>query len=183
MTVEESLGEQLYWFRSPVRLTSQVMVKWPRVAICSPQFAGRVKRFNWCSALWPIDDLWITPHVAGGNPLSHNSNGWSFHWERCSCCNQSTACQQVDGSSQHWLSTTVSQRASSDKATAYTRDGFDWTGRYPGIVAAAANLDCCSAMLDDVHRAWSTGTGVIFRSVVAPHHFTRSVKDFATHRR
>ena len=31
---------------------------------------------------------------------------------------------------------------------AYTRNGFDWTDRYPQIVEAAARLHCKSAMLD-----------------------------------
>ena len=31
---------------------------------------------------------------------------------------------------------------------AYTRNGFDWTDRYPRIVEAAARLRCKSAMLD-----------------------------------
>jgi bifunctional non-homologous end joining protein LigD len=31
---------------------------------------------------------------------------------------------------------------------AYTRNGFDWSERYPGIVRAAAKLDCRSAILD-----------------------------------
>lgn len=31
---------------------------------------------------------------------------------------------------------------------AYTRNGFDWTDRYPRIVEAAASLRCKSAMLD-----------------------------------
>ena len=34
------------------------------------------------------------------------------------------------------------------KARAYTRNGFDWTDRYPGIVQAAADLKCRSAILD-----------------------------------
>jgi len=33
------------------------------------------------------------------------------------------------------------------KARAYTRNGFDWTERYPGITKAAAKLDC-SAIID-----------------------------------
>ena len=33
------------------------------------------------------------------------------------------------------------------KAHAYTRNGFDWTERYPGITKAAAKLDC-SAIID-----------------------------------
>jgi DNA ligase D-like protein (predicted ligase) len=33
-------------------------------------------------------------------------------------------------------------------AFAYSRNGFDWTDRYPGIVRAAAQLRCKSAMLD-----------------------------------
>ncbi len=31
---------------------------------------------------------------------------------------------------------------------AYTRNGFDWTDRYPRIVQAAAKLHCRSAILD-----------------------------------
>ena len=31
---------------------------------------------------------------------------------------------------------------------AYTRNGFDWTDRYPRIVEAAGRLRCKSAMLD-----------------------------------
>lgn len=31
---------------------------------------------------------------------------------------------------------------------AYTRNGFEWSERYPGIVRAAAKLDCQSAILD-----------------------------------
>src|SRR6185295_17653181 len=31
---------------------------------------------------------------------------------------------------------------------AYTRNGLDWSDRYPGIVEAAAKLDCRSAILD-----------------------------------
>jgi DNA ligase D-like protein (predicted ligase) len=34
------------------------------------------------------------------------------------------------------------------QAIAYTRNGFDWTDRYPGIIAAAARLRCKSALLD-----------------------------------
>ena len=34
------------------------------------------------------------------------------------------------------------------KARAYTRNGFDWTGRYPGITKAAAKLACRSAIID-----------------------------------
>jgi DNA ligase D-like protein (predicted ligase) len=33
-------------------------------------------------------------------------------------------------------------------ARAFTRNGYDWTNRYPGIVAAAAALRCRSAILD-----------------------------------
>src|SRR5262245_37948122 len=34
------------------------------------------------------------------------------------------------------------------KARAYTRNGFDWTERYPGITKAAAKLECRSAIID-----------------------------------
>jgi bifunctional non-homologous end joining protein LigD len=34
------------------------------------------------------------------------------------------------------------------KARAYTRNGFDWSDRYPPIVNAAAKLDCRSAIID-----------------------------------
>jgi bifunctional non-homologous end joining protein LigD len=34
------------------------------------------------------------------------------------------------------------------KARAYTRNGFDWTDRYPGIINAAVKLDCRSAIID-----------------------------------
>jgi bifunctional non-homologous end joining protein LigD len=34
------------------------------------------------------------------------------------------------------------------KARAYTRNGFDWTERYPGITKAAARLECRSAIID-----------------------------------
>jgi bifunctional non-homologous end joining protein LigD len=34
------------------------------------------------------------------------------------------------------------------KARAYTRNGFDWTERYPGIAKAATKLDCRSAIMD-----------------------------------
>src|SRR4026208_2049336 len=34
------------------------------------------------------------------------------------------------------------------KGRAYTRNGFDWTDRYPGITKAAAKLDCRSAIID-----------------------------------
>ena len=34
------------------------------------------------------------------------------------------------------------------KARAYTRNGFDWTGRYPGIINAAIKLGCRSAIID-----------------------------------
>jgi bifunctional non-homologous end joining protein LigD len=34
------------------------------------------------------------------------------------------------------------------KARAYTRNGYDWTDRYPGIAKAAAKLDCRSAIID-----------------------------------
>ena len=34
------------------------------------------------------------------------------------------------------------------KASAYTRNGFDWTDRYTGITKAAAKLDCRSAIID-----------------------------------
>jgi bifunctional non-homologous end joining protein LigD len=33
-------------------------------------------------------------------------------------------------------------------ARSYTRNGHDWSGRYPGIIAAARNLRCRSAILD-----------------------------------
>src|SRR3954462_15467418 len=33
-------------------------------------------------------------------------------------------------------------------ALAYTRNGFDWSDRYPGIVRSAAKLNCRSAILD-----------------------------------
>ena len=33
-------------------------------------------------------------------------------------------------------------------AIAYTRNGYDWTARYPGIIRAATKLSCKSAMLD-----------------------------------
>src|SRR5215471_701670 len=34
------------------------------------------------------------------------------------------------------------------KARAYTRNGYDWTKRYPAITKAAAKLDCRSAIID-----------------------------------
>ena len=34
------------------------------------------------------------------------------------------------------------------KARAYTRNGFDWTDRYPAIKKASAKLDCPSAVID-----------------------------------
>jgi bifunctional non-homologous end joining protein LigD len=34
------------------------------------------------------------------------------------------------------------------KARAYTRNGFDWTDRYPGITNAVISLDCRSAIID-----------------------------------
>jgi bifunctional non-homologous end joining protein LigD len=34
------------------------------------------------------------------------------------------------------------------KARAYTRNGFDWTERYNGIVKAVAKLDCRSTIID-----------------------------------
>ena len=34
------------------------------------------------------------------------------------------------------------------KASAFTRNGFDWTDRYPNITKAAAKLDCRSAIID-----------------------------------
>jgi bifunctional non-homologous end joining protein LigD len=34
------------------------------------------------------------------------------------------------------------------KVRAYTRNGFDWTERYPSITKAAAKLDCRSAIID-----------------------------------
>ena len=34
------------------------------------------------------------------------------------------------------------------KACAYTRNGYDWSERYPGIVSAAAELPCHAAILD-----------------------------------
>src|SRR4051794_29398679 len=34
------------------------------------------------------------------------------------------------------------------KAQAFTRNRNDWTARYPGVVAAAAKLNCRSAILD-----------------------------------
>src|SRR5215210_1707668 len=34
------------------------------------------------------------------------------------------------------------------EARAYTRNGFDWTDRYPGIVSSAGKLKCHSAILD-----------------------------------
>ena len=33
-------------------------------------------------------------------------------------------------------------------ATAYTRNGLDWSDRYPGIIRAAAGLPCRAAILD-----------------------------------
>jgi bifunctional non-homologous end joining protein LigD len=34
------------------------------------------------------------------------------------------------------------------KARAYTRNGFDWSERYAGIIKAATKLDCRSAIID-----------------------------------
>jgi bifunctional non-homologous end joining protein LigD len=34
------------------------------------------------------------------------------------------------------------------KARAYTRNGFDWTDRYPGVTKAAGKLGCRSAIID-----------------------------------
>ena len=34
------------------------------------------------------------------------------------------------------------------KPRAYTRNGFDWTERYTGIMKAAARLDCRSAIIE-----------------------------------
>jgi bifunctional non-homologous end joining protein LigD len=34
------------------------------------------------------------------------------------------------------------------RARAYTRNGFDWTERYPTIAKAVAKLDCRSAIID-----------------------------------
>ena len=34
------------------------------------------------------------------------------------------------------------------KARVYTRNGYDWSDRYPGIVRAASNLSCRSAIID-----------------------------------
>ena len=34
------------------------------------------------------------------------------------------------------------------KARAYTRNGFNWSERYPGIISAAGNLPCRAAILD-----------------------------------
>jgi len=34
------------------------------------------------------------------------------------------------------------------KARVYTRNGYDWSNRYPGIVRAASNLPCRSAIID-----------------------------------
>ena len=34
------------------------------------------------------------------------------------------------------------------KARAYTRNGFDWSERYAGIIKAAAKLNCRSAIID-----------------------------------
>ncbi|HET7446313.1 MAG TPA: hypothetical protein VFJ49_00005, partial [Methyloceanibacter sp.] len=34
------------------------------------------------------------------------------------------------------------------KVRAYTRNGFDWTERYPCITTSAAQLDCRSAIID-----------------------------------
>ena len=36
----------------------------------------------------------------------------------------------------------------SGEVRANTRNGFDWTERYPYVVSAAAKLDCQSAILD-----------------------------------
>ena len=33
-------------------------------------------------------------------------------------------------------------------ARVYTRNGYDWSDRYPGIVRAASNLRCRSAIID-----------------------------------
>jgi DNA ligase D-like protein (predicted ligase) len=35
-----------------------------------------------------------------------------------------------------------------DEARVYTRNGYDWSDRYPGIVRAASNLPCKSAIID-----------------------------------
>ena len=34
------------------------------------------------------------------------------------------------------------------EARVYTRNGYDWSDRYPGIVRAASNLSCRSAIID-----------------------------------
>ena len=34
------------------------------------------------------------------------------------------------------------------EARVFTRNGYDWTDRYPSIVRAAAKLDCQSGILD-----------------------------------
>ena len=34
------------------------------------------------------------------------------------------------------------------EAWAFTRNGFDWSDRYPGIIGSAAKLTCRSAILD-----------------------------------
>src|SRR4029079_16065319 len=34
------------------------------------------------------------------------------------------------------------------KASAFTRNGFDWTARYPSLTKAAAKLSCRSAIID-----------------------------------
>src|SRR3546814_18141351 len=33
-------------------------------------------------------------------------------------------------------------------ARAYTRNGFDWSDRYPGVVTAADNLNCTGTIID-----------------------------------
>jgi bifunctional non-homologous end joining protein LigD len=35
------------------------------------------------------------------------------------------------------------------QARVFTRNGFDWSDRYPSIVRAAAKLDCQSAIIDE----------------------------------
>jgi bifunctional non-homologous end joining protein LigD len=43
------------------------------------------------------------------------------------------------------------------EAHAYTRNGFDWSDRYPGIIRAGLKLGCRSAIIDGEGCRWGFG--------------------------
>ena len=55
---------------------------------------------------------------------------------------------QLFVSETQWIDAVAGDLSTRAARPAYTRTGFDWTGRYPGVVSPAARLHCRSAILD-----------------------------------